>query len=587
MSAQQRRQEREIEELRKQGLAMPATDESGKLINPHIPAYLSKTPWYIGSGEQPTLKHQRQDYHEQFNNVKGGIGAVRHDVKTNVVQQQQFRPGACTNCGGMGHNRSSCLERPRLHSAKYANTTYAEKDQFVTENKLTFEAKRDRYANFTTEQWLKQQELLNIEMQKQFQLLSKMDQNRGVSERIKEWQDMLDGVHKLDEKKKLKEQNETNGENKAGDKYCLIEPDYDTDEELDEISKYSTILLNDDFFPHKSGSQASSTDSISRMLSLEDRIKLNPKLGLIANQLLGNPDKSANKIKLPKGGLGIGMDASGTGMPSTRLMGDVPKYLLNLDDDAAFYDPKTHSMRENPFPIGDPRWKEYETLYNSKNYQVDEMKELELFSFEFKELTGKEINPVLNPTLVAQLKKQYDELKVQSQLNQRKLLESLYGDIFEKKSNNGQGNDPYNQHTRHNVDSEVQSDKKKQRLLVSPNDLEPTQLVSLFDPNTNTDNSTTPHTNDTDLLILPSRKKTNQIPSDVAFISNATADGDSTAATLPGEKTVIVRSKYQEDVYEGNHTQIWGSYYDINEKAWGYACCKSITRFAYCIPCKK
>lgn len=35
---------------------------------------------------------------------------------------------------------------------------------------------------------------------------------------------------------------------------------------------------------------------------------------------------------------------------NVRVREDTAKYLLNLDTESAFYDPKTRSMRENPFP---------------------------------------------------------------------------------------------------------------------------------------------------------------------------------------------------------------------------------------------
>lgn len=38
---------------------------------------------------------------------------------------------------------------------------------------------------------------------------------------------------------------------------------------------------------------------------------------------------------------------------------DIAKYLLNLDVNSAYYDPKIHSMREDPLPNADPSEKFY------------------------------------------------------------------------------------------------------------------------------------------------------------------------------------------------------------------------------------
>ncbi|KAI3928824.1 hypothetical protein MKW98_024425 [Papaver atlanticum] len=38
-------------------------------------------------------------------------------------------------------------------------------------------------------------------------------------------------------------------------------------------------------------------------------------------------------------------------------------------------------------------------------------------------------------------------------------------------------------------------------------------------------------------------------------------------------------SKYKEDIYTGNHTTVWGSWW---KNQWGYKCCQQVTRNSYC-----
>ena len=45
LSREDYRKAKELEELRKTGAAPPELDEDGKMINPHIPQYVSQSPW--------------------------------------------------------------------------------------------------------------------------------------------------------------------------------------------------------------------------------------------------------------------------------------------------------------------------------------------------------------------------------------------------------------------------------------------------------------------------------------------------------------------------------------------------------------
>ena len=47
------------------------------------------------------------------------------------------------------------------------------------------------------------------------------------------------------------------------------------------------------------------------------------------------------------------------------------------------------------------------------------------------------------------------------------------------------------------------------------------------------------------------------------------------------ENTNTTNSKYEEDVYPGNHTSVWGSYW--HNFKWGYDCCHSLIKQSYCI----
>lgn len=103
---QQLRQRRELEDLRKFGLAPLAVDVvTGQEISPNIPAGLSQAPWYYGM-DGPTLEHQRR-------NATNPDDSRKLDDKIDQVEvlgkQTTFVAGACTNCGATTHRARDCL----------------------------------------------------------------------------------------------------------------------------------------------------------------------------------------------------------------------------------------------------------------------------------------------------------------------------------------------------------------------------------------------------------------------------------------------------------------------------------------------
>lgn len=55
---------------------------------------------------------------------------------------------------------------------------------------------------------------------------------------------------------------------------------------------------------------------------------------------------------------------------------------------------------------------------------------------------------------------------------------------------------------------------------------------------------------------------------------------------IKGQERQVIRSRYEEDVYPMNHMSVWGSYYGMdateNKNKWGYQCCHSFIKNAYC-----
>mmetsp|Transcript_61834 Transcript_61834/g.186565 ORF Transcript_61834/g.186565 Transcript_61834/m.186565 type:complete len:238 (-) Transcript_61834:6-719(-) len=65
-------------------------------------------------------------------------------------------------------------------------------------------------------------------------------------------------------------------------------------------------------------------------------------------------------------------------------------------------------------------------------------------------------------------------------------------------------------------------------------------------------------------------------PENTEASANAPAAGG--LRGCPGTLKLASSTLYEEDVHFGTHLEVWGSWYDVEQKAWGYACCRSLRR---------
>jgi pre-mRNA-processing factor SLU7 len=135
---------KELEEARKAGTAAPEVDEEGNDINPHIPQYISKVPWYFPS-QVPTLKHQRNLNASERKFDELGKWYPRGEKLGPAATR--FRKGACENCGAITHTRKDCLERPRAKGARWTGTDIVA-DDVQRDVNLDWEGKRDRWNGY-------------------------------------------------------------------------------------------------------------------------------------------------------------------------------------------------------------------------------------------------------------------------------------------------------------------------------------------------------------------------------------------------------------------------------------------------------
>ena len=140
------RKKKELEELRKLGVAPPAEDEHGFYINPHIPAYMKDAPWYIDKGSA-SLSHQRLEWgkHEEKPTVDVHYKRRRGLKKHN---RRKWVKGACENCGAKTHKTKECVERPRKKKAKFSHKNIADDEIILREGNQSWASKRDNWADY-------------------------------------------------------------------------------------------------------------------------------------------------------------------------------------------------------------------------------------------------------------------------------------------------------------------------------------------------------------------------------------------------------------------------------------------------------
>ncbi|CAM9099279.1 unnamed protein product [Chrysoparadoxa australica] len=447
---------KQIETARQNGQIAPETDtETGSMINPHNPEFITKRPWYLGDSG-PSLKHHSKQKVDSKLSMKDADSLIQRKWSLNKTKAKAFRAGACRNCGAMGHKTNQCVERPRSskQAAWKSGLDIAADDvslDLTQYGKVTYDAKRDRWLGYHPDQ--------HKEVIKRFE---KIDEERRVT-REKEREEHA--KKKKERKAMIRAAKEKAKAKGSGSDGSDSDSDSDSDAESDDDSE------NDkDEFVEKEEEQVDFQGRIAR-----------------------------------QGGLGGAQMA--TTVRNLRIREDRAKYLYNLDPNSAYYDPKTRSMRDNPNPSANPHEQEF-AGDNFIRYggDVGEFAKTQLFAWE-AETRGGQLHPVADPSQAELLHKQFETNKSKLKDDQKSRILNKYG-------------------------GEKHMDKPDARLLLGQ--------------------------------------------------SEGYTEYDRTGRVIKGALKAPAKSKYEEDVWPGNHKSIWGSFYNKGSRQWGYACCHSLTRNSYC-----
>jgi pre-mRNA-processing factor SLU7 len=519
----------------------PEMDEStGKMINPHNPEFITKVPWYLGESG-PTLKHhadQKSNYElsmEEADNLYARKHATQVLMKS-THQKVGYRKGACKNCGAMTHKEKDCVERPRSKKKAAVNSGLdIAHDEVMLDlqqhGKVGYSAKRDGWQGYDASEY-----------QDRIDKYERIEaERRRLKKEEKEQRKLADATAAAaaaaaTEKNGAVESN--NSESKGRDKGSRSK------QRNEEEDSGSDIVDSDD----ESANQEDERDE-------EDEDE--DKTGVSKRDLLAADDQQRDfQGRMARQG-GVGGNQMMVTARNLRIREDKPKYLRNLDLDSAHYDPKSRSMRANPTPGVNPADLDFAgDNFARQTGDAVELAKAQVLCWEMEEGGGTNINPgdgssinpttgvdiVSNPSQAALITKQYQEQKAANALEKRAKLAAQYGDASTITAVSA---------TASTGTADVAD---KRRLLTGQSEAYMEYEIDA-----------------SGRVVVKSNSN-----------NNTQASSSKGVRFAAGATTGAVVTKYEEDVLEGNHTAVWGSYFDRNNRQWGYACCWSVLRGSYC-----
>ena len=368
-SADDRRRARDLEEARKAGTVPAELDVEGNEINPHIPQFMSQAPWYLNA-EGPGLQHQKNMKEKKA--VAGVTDFVPRGQKLGKAATV-FRKGACTNCGAMTHAAKDCVERPRKKGARFTGKNI-QADEAIVEMAYDYAGKRDHWAQYDPSDHTRVIEAHEKEIEIRL-VQHKQEQMAKLATKDIERQQKADA-----KKRKRAEAGGAEGEGGAEEESSDADTDADTDAE--------------------SGS---------------------------------GPEEKVNESEQRNVGTKMNANRNGGAKMSVRnlrIREDTAKYLLNLDVNSAYYDPKTRSMRDNPLTEEELRAKSVDFInYNDMKQTGDarELAALQLYELDAYE-KGQNLHLQADPTTLEMMNKIYKDKKANLKSSKvNKVLEKYGG----------------------------------------------------------------------------------------------------------------------------------------------------------------
>lgn len=537
-----RKRRKELAEARQSGKAAPEIDvESGKMINPHNPEYITKRPWYLGESG-PSLNHhavQKKNHlltmHEADAVARQRKKVARQDAKLEkgmwvealFKAKNPWLPAKVlrVNLDGSADVEFENGKVQRKTKREHVKTAMAFGSMvgIEQEGKMAFDAKRDRWHGYDPSQ--------HKQTIDRYNRMDDARRKRRQAKRDEKFRRKQEAKARALDAKKAKKAAATataittgggggSGTSSGGGKRRRTadgsgsdsppETDSGTDSDGTAARARRRAADSDEIESGASDMESADSDSDSDYDSdagSDEEEEEDDSRDFLQRDV----DATDFQKRIARQG-GIGGAQMKTTVRNLRIREDTAKYLRNLDPNSAYYDPKTRAMRENPLPNENPEDIPF-AGDNFERYSGDtiELAKTSLFAWE---ADGKNpevaINVVADPSRVEFMRRKFEDKRQQLQDDKQQAVIDKYGDGGAEQLDEGH-------------------DLKRMAFGSSEHYVEYAR------------------------------------------------DG----RVVRGAAKAVAKSKYAEDVLTNNHTAIWGSYFDKRSFRWGYGDDHSLVQNSY------
>jgi pre-mRNA-processing factor SLU7 len=605
-----RKQQREIQEARQAGTIAPATDVvTGQMINPHNPEFLTKRPWYLGSNnsnsnnnnqqydalEAPSLQHQtdqRPDHEkqtlsltqaeellqrqrsQQWQQQKSARFVVGQWVEALKRNKAPYRICQILQVHGGTSSAASTSTKTQVVDVQYEDGTIetkipVRKDAPNPRVRATATGKRCRLDPHPTTAHHNTETTTTTTGSGGYKesFVSKRDQYHGYDRDTHNSIVVRKFEQKVAIRRNVREQQQqaavavaaAAAQQKGATSHTATTTTAATND-IDHEERTDPAVSDADSDSDYNDSDVEGSDHDGN--NHNNHKKRHHHNDSSDDEFVQrDEDDKVLTTRLARQG-GVGGAQMKVTARNLRIREDRAKYLLNLDPNSAYYDPKSRSMRDDPHPNRIPG---QETDYSGDNFirisgDAVALAQQQLFAWDAARqvdeigtaaVGGELLHPQANPSQVELLQKQFQGQANELQVQAKRAILNKYGGAEYLDGRDG---------------------------LASA-------VVAAVDskPGTNNHDTNTIHHNVVGIPVPAATNIDRQLRFGVSTKAEEySRDGQILSAPLSNKKRKALESKYEENVYINGHTTVWGSYFHKGAFTWGYSDDHSLLKHSYC-----